>query len=142
MNDLSDFYGPNAGYVWDLYERYQQDPESVDAESRAFFANLPPDSFERATDSAPPRLGAGGPAPENEKRKTRAALSESAPTSQRPNDPTTLPFTVEKVVAGARTARFVREIGHLAARIDPLGSTPPGDPGLDPATHGLTQEEL
>jgi multifunctional 2-oxoglutarate metabolism enzyme len=33
-----------------------------------------------------------------------------------------------------------RTHGHLVARLDPLGSPPPGDPGLDPAHHGLTAE--
>ncbi|GAC1382935.1 MAG: 2-oxoglutarate dehydrogenase E1 component [Ktedonobacteraceae bacterium] len=37
MRDLETFYGPNAGYVLDLYERYQQNPASVDAVSRAIF---------------------------------------------------------------------------------------------------------
>jgi 2-oxoglutarate dehydrogenase E1 component len=32
----------------------------------------------------------------------------------------------------------VRSHGHLAARLDPLGSEPEGDPGLDPETLGLT----
>jgi 2-oxoglutarate dehydrogenase E1 component len=30
-----------------------------------------------------------------------------------------------------------RLYGHLAARLDPLGTEPPGDPALDPAFHGL-----
>jgi 2-oxoglutarate decarboxylase len=33
-----------------------------------------------------------------------------------------------------------RTHGHLAARLDPLGSPPKGDPALDPATLGLTPE--
>ncbi len=36
-NELALFYGPNAGYVLELYERYQRDPASVDPETRAFF---------------------------------------------------------------------------------------------------------
>ena len=35
-----------------------------------------------------------------------------------------------------------RTHGHLAAHLDPLGSTPPGYPGLDPVGIGLTQESL
>jgi ABC-2 type transport system ATP-binding protein len=31
------FYGPNLGYVLELYERYREDPESVDVQSREFF---------------------------------------------------------------------------------------------------------
>src|SRR5690349_6245848 len=49
---------------------------------------------------------------------------------------------VVKVVLAARMARSIREFGHLAAKIDPLGSAPPGDPMLDPATHGLTDADL
>jgi 2-oxoglutarate dehydrogenase E1 component len=32
-----EFHGVNAGYVAELYERYRQDPESVDAATRAWF---------------------------------------------------------------------------------------------------------
>ena len=33
-----------------------------------------------------------------------------------------------------------RTHGHLGAHLDPLGSPPIGDPAMDPATYGLTQE--
>ena len=39
MSDLRAFFGPNAGYVLELYDSYLADPTSVDAESRAFFRN-------------------------------------------------------------------------------------------------------
>ncbi len=42
MTDLHEFYGPNAGYVLDLYERYQRDPNSVDETTRALFARWTP----------------------------------------------------------------------------------------------------
>ncbi|MYI98540.1 MAG: hypothetical protein F4104_02680, partial [Gemmatimonadetes bacterium] len=35
---LREFHGPNAGYVIALYEQYLEDPESVDAETRALFS--------------------------------------------------------------------------------------------------------
>ena len=38
--------------------------------------------------------------------------------------------------------RLVRVLGHMTAHIDPLGSEPPGDPGLELATHGLTPDDL
>ncbi|HLL57731.1 MAG TPA: hypothetical protein VK359_07390, partial [Rubrobacteraceae bacterium] len=38
------FYGPNLGYVLELYERYREDPGSVDERTRSFFENWsPPD---------------------------------------------------------------------------------------------------
>ncbi len=36
----------------------------------------------------------------------------------------------------------IRESGHLAARLDPLGTPPPGDRELLPETHGVRLEEL
>jgi len=34
---LREFQGPNAGYILELYERYKQDPASIDAATRIFF---------------------------------------------------------------------------------------------------------
>src|SRR5258708_1265011 len=45
-------------------------------------------------------------------------------------------------VAAVNLAQAIRRYGHLAARLDPLGSTPPGDPSLLPERHGLTEEDL
>ena len=37
MRDLDTFYGPNAGYVLEQYERYLQNPANVDKATRAIF---------------------------------------------------------------------------------------------------------
>ena len=42
MTSLTAFYGPNAGYVFELYEHYQQDPNSVDPETRKLFEEWSP----------------------------------------------------------------------------------------------------
>lgn len=39
MNEWNGFYGPNAGYLIELYERYCADPNSVDEATRAFLPN-------------------------------------------------------------------------------------------------------
>src|SRR2546425_2283518 len=44
------------------------------------------------------------------------------------------------VAAATALVRAHRNFGHLAARLDPLGSEPPGDPALDPGPLGLTPE--
>jgi multifunctional 2-oxoglutarate metabolism enzyme len=46
------------------------------------------------------------------------------------------------VSAGMALVAAYRSHGHLAARLDPLGSAPPGDPSLDPVNHGLTPQLL
>jgi 2-oxoglutarate dehydrogenase E1 component len=105
MDIWQDFHGPNAGYVVELYERYRQDPMSVDPASRSL--------FERWT---PPLDGA-------------PALATRA-------------IETDIIVGAANLAQAIRGFGHLAAQLDPLGSPPPGDPALDPTSHGINQEDL
>jgi 2-oxoglutarate dehydrogenase E1 component len=121
MDNLNAFYGPNAGYVLELYERYQRDPSSVDADTRAFFEQWQPSQW---------AVGSG---------------QWTVPTTTAEPSPLTTdhcPLTTERVVGAAALAQSTREYGHLAARLDPLGSVPSGDPELDPATHGITEADL
>jgi 2-oxoglutarate dehydrogenase E1 component len=123
MSEQLDFHGPNAGYVAELYERYQQDPQSVDTETRALFEQgLTPPSVEYNT--APEAVPATAP---TEKAIARGVASD---------------FDVTKIVSAARLGRIVRELGHLDARLDPLGSPPPSDPSLTLEAHGLTTDDL
>jgi 2-oxoglutarate decarboxylase len=46
------------------------------------------------------------------------------------------------VAAAMALVRAYRSFGHLAARLDPLGSEPVGDPALDPVPLGLTPEAM
>ncbi len=103
MDLWREFHGPNAGYVLELYDRYRQDPESVEPAIRSLFAQWSP-------------------------------LGEDRPPVGQPS--------CEAIVGAVNLAQSIRAYGHLAARLDPLGSPPPGDPALDPATHGLSDEEL
>ncbi|WP_202901885.1 2-oxoglutarate dehydrogenase E1 subunit family protein [Thermogemmatispora carboxidivorans] len=111
MDNLQTFYGPNAGYVLDLYERYRTDPSAVDEKTRAIFARWRPVIVEEG----------GTPA---------SGKAEG------------VPFAVEKVVAAVALAHAIRERGHLAAQLDPLGRPPQGDPALLPESHGLSEEDL
>ena len=108
MTRLEEYFGPNAGYVADLFDRYQHDPASVDAETRAIFD---------------------------------AWLSGPAPTSP-PPAPAADGLDVSAAAGAAALAQAIRLFGHLGASIDPLGSSPPGDPQLDPATHGVDEDLL
>ena len=47
---------------------------------------------------------------------------------------------LQAVQAATSLLKAHRTHGHLAARLDPLGSEPEGDPALDPETVGLTPE--
>ncbi len=52
----------------------------------------------------------------------------------------TSPDDLKHVAAAYALVRAHRNFGHLAARLDPLGSEPPGDPSLDPGRLALTPE--
>jgi 2-oxoglutarate dehydrogenase E1 component len=49
---------------------------------------------------------------------------------------------LKNVAAAMALVKAIRSFGHLAARLDPLGSEPPGDPALDPGPLGLTPENM
>src|SRR3989440_4440245 len=75
-------------------------------------------------------LGAGS----REQGAIRAA-APPAPSSRLP-----APDELKQVAAAMALVKAIRNFGHLAARLDPLGSEPPGDPALDPGPLGLTPE--
>ena len=70
-----------------------------------------------------------------------AAAAVAAASSTRPEPTGSAEDELLQAVQAASTlvSRF-RSHGHLAARLDPLGSEPEGDPGLDPEPLGLTPE--
>ncbi len=49
---------------------------------------------------------------------------------------------MQAVQAATSLLKAHRTLGHLAARLDPLGREPEGDPSLDPAPLGLTPEVM
>ncbi|MCB0197751.1 MAG: 2-oxoglutarate dehydrogenase E1 component, partial [Anaerolineae bacterium] len=108
MNLLQDFHGPNAGYILELYERYQQDPNSVDPQTRAYFKEWTP-----STNGAP------------------TAIAPMAPT-----------LDTDKLVSIVNFAQAIREYGHLAAQLDPLGTTPPSDSALSEEYYNVTPDDL
>jgi 2-oxoglutarate dehydrogenase E1 component len=132
-NILEKFYGPNAGYVQDLYERYTQDPATVSPDTRAFFAKWSLDtddmvtlSLKKATIASSHANGVGSSV-EIEKKKATTGLSQAQ---------------VADIVAASALAHAIRERGHLGAHLDPLGKEPLGDPALLPETYGITNDHL
>jgi 2-oxoglutarate decarboxylase len=54
----------------------------------------------------------------------------------------TAPADLEAVAAAMSIVKAFRTHGRLAARLDPLGTEPKGDPALDPAAVGLGEEMM
>src|SRR3989454_7829524 len=52
----------------------------------------------------------------------------------------TSPDDLRAVAAAMSLVKAFRHFGHVAARLDPLGSEPTGDPALDPGPLGLTPQ--
>jgi 2-oxoglutarate dehydrogenase E1 component len=71
-----------------------------------------------------------------------AAAASAAASSAAEKAPSAVPDEelLQAVQAASTLLSRFRSHGHLAARLDPLGSEPEGDPGLDPEALGLTPE--
>jgi 2-oxoglutarate dehydrogenase E1 component len=86
-----------------------------------------------------PALRVGGtdlPAP----AAAAAAVREAAPAGGRDQLAPPSEELLQAVQAASSLLKAFRMHGHLAARLDPLGSEPLGDPALDPEPLGLTPQ--
>src|SRR3954468_5584923 len=96
-----------------------------------------------AAAAACPRLGAG-PAPPPVPPAPAAAAAAARDVA--PAAPTTSAAVDEQMLQAVQAATSLlkapRTHGHLAARLDPLGTEPEGDPALEPTTVGLTPEVM
>ncbi|MHB8470152.1 MAG: 2-oxoglutarate dehydrogenase E1 component [Gaiellaceae bacterium] len=116
--------GLNTGYAALLLEQYLDNPSAVPQEWRTLFESAPEELF--AVQPGLARLlerlernGGDGHA--------AAAPAPPAPAPVAPDDE-----LVGGVAAAMALVKAFRMHGHLAARLDPLGSEPPGDPALEP----------
>jgi 2-oxoglutarate dehydrogenase E1 component len=109
---LSGFHGPNLGYVIELYERYLEDPNSVDPEMKEFFdqGNIP-----------------GMNPVETETYETHEKLQVS---------------DAEKIIAALRLADHIRGYGHLSADVYPLAMEGQQNPLNEPEQWGITASDL
>jgi 2-oxoglutarate dehydrogenase E1 component len=112
MNPWDQFSGANAGYVYELYERYQRDPSSVDEATRRAFATWTP-----ADPIAP--------------------FAPDAPTAA--DAPVSLQAGIAAFNLAESIRRFGHLAAQLdpLGFHDPIG-----DPSLSPASHGLTTDTL
>jgi 2-oxoglutarate dehydrogenase E1 component len=102
----------NDGYIAEVFEAYRRDPASVDESWRQYF---------RVAEGLAGMVGA---------RAGDAASGAGDPEFAR------------KVAAAAALVQAIRQYGHLAVQLDPLGSPPPGAAELTPAFHGLEESDL
>jgi 2-oxoglutarate dehydrogenase E1 component len=140
------FDGPNAGYVQDLFEAFTRNPQEVPEAWRKIFTEqvdvllsegiLLPEALQgrggaAAPASAPPREAAPAVA-------AAAPIASTATGSGAAGRDRLLPL----IARATGLIQAFRDHGHQLATVDPLGSTPPGHPQLDPSFFGTSLEEL
>ena len=110
----------NDGVIAEQFERYRHDPSSVDETWRQYFA-MAEALFAGTT-------GSNG---------TTSAAS--------PVTPQVGGYDLgmlQKVAGAASLLQAIRNYGHLAVQLDPLGTPPPGADELTNDYHGVTDEDL
>lgn len=114
-----DFSGPNLGYVIELYEKYLDDPDSVDSVTRDWFHENGSalQSFMESEPDVEATTGSG----------MVAGVSEGQ---------------VRQTVAAVELAQNIREYGHRVARVNPLISESQSEPLLENATYELSEAAL
>jgi len=110
----------NAGFAGQLLEQYLENPASVPEEWRALFESNDGAELLAAQPGLLRLLEARG--------RNGAAAPAGAPAPPAVADEELL----GGVAAAMALVKAYRTHGHLAARLDPLGSEPPGDPALEP----------
>ncbi len=136
----------NAGYVQALYEDFSRNPQSVPETWREFFSRGSQAAIEAGL-MLPDALAEAAPAPSPSPPTPDGIAPPAVKTP--PGEAATHPAAAESVQrllpVVARAAAFVqafRAHGHQLARLDPLGSEPPGHPQLDPSFFGTSMDEL
>ena len=122
---MPDVDAVNSGYARVLLEEYLENPEAVPSEWRALFESGDGDLIQALPGLA--RLLENLKETNGHTAAPPAAAAQAEPAAAPPDD-----VLLGGVAAAMSLVKALRMHGHLAARLDPLGSEPVGDPALEP----------
>jgi 2-oxoglutarate dehydrogenase E1 component len=149
-------YGANAGYIEDLYARYQENPSSVDAQWQAFFGALKDDrqavaKSARGASWKKPNwpIHANGEivsALDGNWAQVEKAVGEKIQAKAQAKGAEISQADVQQATRDSVRAlmliRAYRVRGHLHAKLDPLGIQPRArDEELHPSHYGFTEAD-
>ena len=127
FQESSSFYGGNATYVENLYERYLEDPESVDPDWREQFKEIRDGSaYEIPHSPIVERFGELALKPQYRIAHLKGFTEDS----------------VKKQSAVARLINHYRVRGHQIAKNNPLGGELPSPTDMNPAYYGLSELDM
>jgi 2-oxoglutarate dehydrogenase E1 component len=132
---MLDVDGLNAGYARALLEQYLENPEAVSPEWRSLFESGSSElvathpGLARMLDLLREDGNGHAVAPPPPRAEPTTAPPTPAPS---PGVPEAGDELFAAVAAAVAIVQAIRRHGHLAARLDPLGSEPIGDPALEP----------
>src|SRR5437588_174748 len=130
---MPDVDAVNSGYARVLLEQYLENPEAVPSEWRALFESGDGDLIQslpglaRLLENLRETNGHAEPAPVPAPAAKPAPVAPPEPAPAAPDE-----ALLGGVAAAMSLVKALRTHGHLAARLDPLGSEPVGDPALEP----------
>jgi 2-oxoglutarate dehydrogenase E1 component len=130
---MHDVDGLNSGYAKALLEEYLENPDAVPEEWRRLFESGASDTV--TTLPGLTRLLEAMREDGNGQHPAPVAVAEPAPAPEPEPAPAAAQPDAEFLRAVAAATELVgayRSFGHLAARLDPLGTEPVGDPSLEP----------
>ncbi|MDP3839957.1 MAG: 2-oxoglutarate dehydrogenase E1 component, partial [Methylococcales bacterium] len=127
FQDSSSLYGSNASFIENLYERFLEDPESVEPSWQEHFNTIHQGStYETPHSPVVERFAQLAVKSPNRLAQLQGFTQES----------------VQKQSAVARLINHYRVRGHQIANNNPLGATNPAPPDLDPSYYGLAEPDM
>ena len=148
-------YSGNQVYIAEMFERYLDDPHSVDQRWQDFFADMEAEAKDISADRrgaswAPSDAGVIGRGDLTTLSEQMTRGHETAQpinlTAQASVQHTSAVKTREATLDSIRALMMIRAYrvrGHLKAKLDPLGLEEPTEhPELDPQTYGFSEKDM